>query len=113
MRYAYCQYALGHYEDVFPLTEPVIHDNPIYSLPYVVEAMAYTAEKKYAHARQRYLDSLKYFPNQEAAVAGLAHVHFLMGDTGGALEVLAATAKLSFPPESRKRFDALKAFYAQ
>ncbi|MGD0697144.1 MAG: hypothetical protein ABSB82_20185 [Terriglobia bacterium] len=113
MRYSYCHYALGQYAQVFPLTEQVIRENPMYPLPYIVEAMAYTAEKKYAHAMQRYLDALKYSPDQEACVVGLAHVHYLMGDPGGALEVLNATAKISFPPEARKRFDDLKAFYAQ
>jgi len=113
MRYSYCHYALGQYAEIFPLTEQVIRENPIYAVPYVLEAMTYTAQKKYAHAEQRYLDTLKYFPNQETAVAGLAHVHYLMGDPGGALAVLDATAKVNFPPQARKHFDDLKAFYAQ
>jgi hypothetical protein len=53
------------------------------------------------------------FPSQQAAVEGLAHVHFLRGDTASALEVLDQTAKFPFSPEARKRFAALKALYAQ
>lgn len=113
MRYSYLHYALGQYSEVFPLTQAVIQYNPGYSLPYIVEGMTYTAQKKYAHAEQQYREALRYDPTLEDAVAGLAHVHYLMGDVGGALEVLDATSKLSFPPEARKHFNDLKVLYAQ
>ena len=113
LRFAYCHYFLGQYEQVFPLTEQLIRNNRAYTAPYVLEAATLMAQKKLAAAERRYLDVLQMFPVQQAAVEGLAHVHFLMGDRGSALDVLNETAKFPFPPEARKRFDALKAFYAQ
>ncbi len=113
LRFAYCHYFLGQYDQVFPLTEQLIQENRFLGPPYVLEGMTYIAQKKYARAKQRFLDLLQMFPVQEAAVEGLAHAHFLMGDPGSTLEVLNATEKFPFSPEARKRFDALKAFYAR
>jgi tetratricopeptide (TPR) repeat protein len=113
LRLAYCHYFLGEYEQVFPLTGPLIRNNHYLASPLVLEGMTYMAEKKYAQAERKFLEVLQVFPNQQAAVEGLAHVHYLMGDPGNALEVLNDTAKFSFTPEARKRFDALKAFYGQ
>ena len=113
MRLAYCHYLLGQYDQVYPLTAGVIQAHRYFAAPYVLEGMTYMAQKKYAQARQRFLDVLQLFPSQEAAVEGLAHAHFLMGDAANALRVLNETQKFPFPPEARKRFDDLKIFYAQ
>lgn len=113
MRLAYCHYFLGQYDQVYPMTAGVIQANRYFAAPYVLEGMTYMAQKKYAQARQRFLDVLQLFPSQQAAVEGLAHAHFLMGNTANALQVLNETQKFPFPPEARKRFDALKTFYAQ
>jgi Flp pilus assembly protein TadD len=95
------------------LTGRLIQNNRYLASPFVLEGISYMAEKKYAQAERRFLAVLQVFPTQQAAVEGLAHVHYLMGDSGSALEVLNDTAKFSFPPQARKRFDALKAFYGQ
>ena len=113
MRFAYCYYFLGEYDRVIPLTEEVIRNNRNFAAPYILEAMTYTAQKKYIQAEQVYLAVLQVFPSQETAVEGLAHVHYLKGFPETAEKVLAETAKFPFPPQARKRFDALKAFYAQ
>ena len=113
LRFAYCRYFLGQYDQVFPLTGQLIQDSRFNPAPYVLEGMTYMAQKKFARAKQRFLDVLQFLPVQQAAVEGLAHVHFLMGDSGGALEVLNQTQQFPFPPEARQRFNALKAFYAQ
>lgn len=113
LRFAYCHYFLGQYDQVFPLTGQVIGDSRLNPAPYVLEGMTYMAQKKFAQAKQRFLDVLQFLPVQQAAVEGLAHAHFLMGDSGGALEVLNQTQNFSFPPEARQRFNALKAFYVQ
>lgn len=113
MRFATCYYYLGQYDKVYPMTESVIEANRFLAAPYVLEGAAYVSQKRYAQARQRFLDVLQLFPSQEAAVEGLAHAHFLMGNTAAALQVLNETQKFPFPPEARKRFDDLKIFYAQ
>jgi tetratricopeptide (TPR) repeat protein len=113
MRLAYCHYFLGEYDRVILLTEEVIRNNRNFAAAYVLEAMTYTAQKNFARAEQIYLAVLQVFPSQEAAVEGLAHVHYLKGFPGTAEKVLDETAKFPFPPEARKRFDALKAYYAQ
>jgi tetratricopeptide (TPR) repeat protein len=113
MRLAYCHYFLGEYDRVIPLTEEIIHNNRNFAAPYVLEAMTYTAQKKFVQAEQIYLAVLQAFPSQEAAVEGLAHVHYLKGFPENAEKVLDETAKFPFPPEAMKRFNALKAFYAQ
>jgi hypothetical protein len=112
LRFAYCHYFLGQYDQVFPLTGQVIQDSRSNPAPYVLEGMTYMAEKEFARAEQRFLDVLQFSPVQQAAVEGLAHAHFLMGDSVGALGVINQTQKFPFPPEARRRFNALKAFYA-
>lgn len=113
LRFAYCHYFLGQYAQVFPLTEQLIQDSRYNPAPYVLEGLTYLAQKKFAQAEQRFLNVLQFQPVQQAAVEGLAQAHFLMGDSGGALEVLNQTQKFPFTPEARQRFNALKAFYAQ
>ena len=112
LRFAYCHYFLGQYDQVFPLTGQVIRDSGYNPVPYVLEGMTYMSQKEFARAEQRFLDVLQFAPVQQAAVEGLAHTHFLMGDPVGALEVLNQAQKFPFPPEARQRFNALKAFYA-
>ena len=113
VRFASCHYFLGQYDQVFPLTEQVIREDRFNAAPYVLEGMTYMAQKKYARAKQRFLEVLQFLPAQESAVEGLAHAYFLMGEPRGAVEVLNETQKFPFSPEARRRFDALKAFYAQ
>ena len=106
-------YFLAEYDKVIPLTQQMIKENRVYAAAYVLQGLAYTAQKKYPEAQRTFLQVLQMFPSQQAAVEGLAHVHFLMGDTAGALDVLNQTAKFPFSPEARTRFTALKALYAQ
>jgi tetratricopeptide (TPR) repeat protein len=112
-RLAVCYYYLAEYDKVIPLAEHMIKENRVYASAYVLQGLTYTAQRKYPEAQRTFLEVLQMFPSQQAAVEGLAHVHFLRGDTAGALEVLDQTAKFPFPPEARKRFAALKALYAQ
>jgi len=112
-RLAACYYFLAEYDKVIPLTQRMIKENRFYAAAYVLQGFTYTAQKKYPEAQRTFLEVLQMFPSQQAAVEGLAHVHFLRGDIAGALEVLDQTAKFPFPPEARKRFADLKALYAQ
>jgi len=112
-RLAACYYFLAEYDRVIPLTQGMIKENRFYAAAYVLQGFTYTAQKKYPEAQRTFLEVLQMFPSQQAAVEGLAHVHFLRGDIAGALEVLDQTAKFPFPPEARKRFADLKALYAQ
>jgi tetratricopeptide (TPR) repeat protein len=112
-RLAACYYYLAEYDKVIPLTQRMIKENRVYASAYVLQGFTYTAQKKYPEAQRTFLEVLQMFPSQQAAVEGLAHVHFLRGDTASALEVLDQTAKFPFSPEARKRFAALKALYAQ
>ncbi len=111
--FAACYYFLAQYDKVIPLTERMIRENRFYAAPYVLQGMAYTAQKNYPEAERSFREVLRMFPSQQAAVEGLAHVYFLAGNRAGALEVLNETAKYPFPPGVRKRFEALKALYAQ
>jgi tetratricopeptide (TPR) repeat protein len=113
LRLALSHYFLGHYDQVVLLTEQIIHGNPSFGTPYVLEAMTYVAEKRYAQAERRFRAVLRFAPTDVGAVEGLAHVRYLMGDPGGALQVLDQTSKFEFDPEARKRFEMLKEFYAQ
>ncbi len=113
IRFAYCYFFLAEYDRVIPLTQQLIRENRFYAPPYVLQGMTYTAQKKYPEAERCFLDVLQIFPNRPDAVEGLAHVYFLTGNTTRALAVLNETAKYRFSPEARKRFEALKAFYAQ
>jgi tetratricopeptide (TPR) repeat protein len=113
VRFAYCHYFLGEYDQALPMAEELIQNNPNFASPYMLEAMTYTAQRNYARAEQIYLAVLQVFPSQETAVEGLAHIHYLLGHADTALRVLDETKKFPFSPQSRKRFEDLKAFYAQ
>jgi len=113
LRCALAQFFLGQYEQVIPLTRELIRNNRVYADPYVLQGNTFLALKNYTDAERSFLAVLQAFPTQEGAVEGLAHVHFLTGDTKRALDVLEQTARYPFPPEARKRFASLKALYAQ
>ncbi len=106
-------YFQARYDMVTPLTQQMIRQNPMYAAPYILQGYAYTAQKRFAEAERTFLDVLRIFPTQHLAVEGLAHLYFLGGNKEGALDILDQTAKFPFPPESRQRFEALKALYAQ
>jgi len=112
-RLAAAYYFLGQHEKVIPLTQQMIRENRMYRSAYVLQGYGYMAQKKYPEAQRTFLQVLQIFPTQQSAVEGLAHVHFLMGNTTAALDVLGQTSRFPFPPEARKRFEALKALYAQ
>lgn len=111
--FAVCHFSLGQYDETLAITHRLISRDRYYAAPYIIEGMAYVAQKKYADGAHTYLDVLQIFPNQQAAVEGLAQVYFLMGETGRALDVLNDTSKYPFTPEARKRFESLKVLYAQ
>jgi tetratricopeptide (TPR) repeat protein len=113
MRFAYCRLFLGQYREVIPLAGELIRLNPGYPKPYVVEGLAEVGLRRYNDAEQSLLRALQILPTQADAVEGLAHVYFLMGSTDRAVAVLNTTARYSFPPEARARFQALKALYEQ
>ncbi len=112
-RFAVCYLYLGQYDQVFSLTQRLIRQNRSYAAPYVLQGMAYLAQKKYSEAERSFLDVVQMFPSHQAAVEGLAHVYFLAGDRARAVKVLNETVKYPFPAAARKRFEALKALYAQ
>ena len=112
-QFALCSFFLGQYDKVVATTLRLIRQNPAYAAPYVLQGLAYTAEKKYAEAQQSFLGVLQIFPNHQAAVEGLARAYYLGGNRQQALTVLDQTAKFSFPPPVRQRFEALKGLYAQ
>jgi tetratricopeptide (TPR) repeat protein len=113
MRCALAQFFLGQFEQVIPLTRELIHNNRYYAAPYVLQGNTFLALKNYPEAERSFLEVLQILPSQEDAVEGLAHAHFLSGDTRQALAVLDETARHPFPPEARKRFASLKALYAE
>ena len=106
-------YFLGQYDKVVGTTLRLIRQNPAYAAPYVLQGLAYTAEKKYPEAQQSFLGVLQIFPNNQAAVEGLARAYYLGGDRQRALAVLDETANFPFPPPARERFEALKGLYEQ
>ena len=112
-QFALCSYFLGQYNKVVAATLRLIRQNPSYAAPYVLQGLAYTAEKKYPEAQQTFLAVLQIFPNHQAAVEGLARAYYLGGDRQQALAVLDETAKFPFPPPVRGRFEALKGLYDQ
>lgn len=112
-QFALCRYFLGQYDSVIATTLRLIRQNPSYAAPYVLQGLAYTAEKKYPEAQQTYLAVLQIFPNHQAAVEGLARAYYLGGNRQQALAVLEDTAKFSFPTPARERFEALKGLYDQ
>jgi Flp pilus assembly protein TadD len=111
--YAWCHYDVGDYEQALARTRRLIRKNPYFAAPYTLQGHAYVAEKNYEQAKQSYLTVLQMFPNDAAAVEGLAHVYYLSGNAAGAEEVLRQTGKYSFPAEARRRFEDLKRLYAQ
>jgi len=113
MRCAWALFFLGQYEQVIPLTRELIQNNRFYVAPYVLQGNTFLALKNYPQAERSFLEVLQVFPSQAEAVEGLAHAHFLAGDTRQALAVLDETARFPFPAEARKRFLLLKALYGQ
>jgi tetratricopeptide (TPR) repeat protein len=112
-RLAVSYYSLAQYERAIPLTQQMIRENRMFAAAYVLQGYCYMAQKRFTEAQRTFLDVLQLFPTQQAAVEGLAHTHFVAGNTAAALDVLAQTDRFPFPPEARKRFAALKALYAQ
>lgn len=112
-QYAFCGYFLGQYDNVVATTLRLIRQNPAYAAPYVLQGLAYTAERKYPEAQQSFLAVLQLFPNNQAAVENLARAYYLAGDRQRALGLLDQTAQYSFPVAARQRFQALKGLYEQ
>jgi tetratricopeptide (TPR) repeat protein len=112
-QFALCRFFLGQYDKVLAATVRLIRQNPSYAAPYVLQGLAYTAEKKYPEAQQSCLGVLQIFPNNQAAVETLARAYYLGGDRRRALAVLDETVRFPFPPPIRQRFEALKGLYDQ
>jgi tetratricopeptide (TPR) repeat protein len=112
-QYALCAYFLGQYDKVVATTLRLIRENPAYAAPYVLQGLAYTAQKRYPEAQQSFLAVLQIFPNNQAAVENLVRAYYLGGERQRALAVLDDTAKFSFPPPVRLRFQELKGLYDQ
>ncbi len=112
-RFALCHFYLGHHDQVLDMTGHLIAQNRDFAAPYVLRGASLTAEKRYPEAERTLLSVLQIHPTNQAAVEGLAHVYFLMGQRGRAVAVLDQTAKFPFPLDARKRFEALKGLYAQ
>jgi tetratricopeptide (TPR) repeat protein len=112
-QFTLCSYFLGQYDQVIAATLRLNRQNPSYAAPYVLQGLAYIAEKKYQEAEQSFLAVLQIFPSHQSAVEGLARAYFLAGDRQRALSTLDETAKYPFPPLARQRFEALKGLYGQ
>jgi tetratricopeptide (TPR) repeat protein len=112
-QFALCQYFLGQYDKVVATTRYLNRLDPSYAAPYILQGLAYTAEKKYPEAQQSFRTVLEVFPNNQAAVEGLARAYYLGGNRQQALAVLEETAKYPYPPLLRQRFEALKGLYDQ
>jgi tetratricopeptide (TPR) repeat protein len=112
-QFSLCAYFLGQYDKVVATTLRLIRQNPSYAAPYVLQGLAYTAEKKYPEAQQSFLAVLQIFPNNQAAVENLARAYYLGGDRQRAIAVLDETSKFPFAPPERQRFEALKGLYDQ
>lgn len=111
-RLAVAHFLLGRFDKVHPLTQTLMRENRAYAAPYVLEGYTLMAENQFAPAAKVFLEVLRMFPSQQAAVEGLAHSLYLGGNHPAALSVLDQTAKFRFPPEVRRRFEALKGLYA-
>ena len=61
-QFALCSYFLGQYDKVVATTLRLIRENPSYAAPYVLQGLAYTAEKKYPEAQQSFLPCFRFFP---------------------------------------------------
>jgi tetratricopeptide (TPR) repeat protein len=112
-QFALCSFFLGQYDKVGATTLRLIRQNPSYAAPYVLQGLAYTAEKRYPEAQQSFIAVLQIFPSNQAAVEGLARAYYLAGDRQQARAVLDETVKFPFPPPIRQRFEALKGLYDQ
>lgn len=112
-QFALCSYFLARYADVEQATQRLIQQYPYHVGSYVLQGLAYTAQRKFPEAEQSYSDALRFQPNSQVAVEGVAHAYFLDGERGRALAILDETATRPFSPEARKRFEALKGLYAQ
>ncbi len=112
-RFTLCHFLMGEYQPVIASTEELIRQNPAYAAPYVLQGLSYTAMKNYPAAERSFLAVLEQFPVNQAAVEGLAHAYFLEGNRTRARQALSETVKFPFPPEARKRFDALRELYGQ
>jgi tetratricopeptide (TPR) repeat protein len=112
-RFAACVFYLGRYDEALRLTDQVIGQNRFYVPPYILRGDVLIAQRKYSEAQQAFLDALHIFPNDQAAVEGLAHAYYLGGNRQQALTVLNETSKLPFSAEAQKRFEALKGLYGQ
>lgn len=112
-RFALCYFYLGQYDKLVSASERLIERNRSFAAPYVLQGLAYTALGKHAEAEWSFLAVLQMFPNNQAAVEGLAHDYFLAGQRARALAVLNATSNYRFPPEVTARFTILKRLYAQ
>lgn len=110
-RLAVCHYLLGEYGQVHPLTQALLHDNPAYAAPQVLEGYTLLAEKRPDEASKVFLEVLRMYPSQQSAVEGLAHAQYLSGNRASALSVLDQTSRYPFAPEARRRFEALKGLY--
>lgn len=113
MRLTYARYFLGQYPQVITGARQIIQQNPGYPKSYVLAGLAETGLRRYSDAERDFLQALQILPTQADAVEGLAHVYFLSGDANRAVAVLDATAHYSFSPAERRRFEELKALYAQ
>jgi tetratricopeptide (TPR) repeat protein len=112
-QFALCSFFLGQHDKVVATTLRLIRQNPSYAAPYVLQGLAYTAEKRYPEAQQSFIAVLQIFPNNQAAVEGLARAYYLAGERQQARAVLDETVKFPFPPPIRQRFEALKGLYDQ
>jgi tetratricopeptide (TPR) repeat protein len=112
-RFVLCNYLLDRYDRVIAESKRLIRQNPAYAAPYVLQGRAYIGERKYPEAEQSFQAVLQIFPDNQAAVEGLAHAYFLAGERGRALAVLNETSRFHFSPDARKRFEALKGLYGQ
>jgi tetratricopeptide (TPR) repeat protein len=111
--FALCSSFLGQYDKVVATTLRLIRQNPSYAAPYILQGIAYTAEKRYPEAEQSFLAVLQIFPDNQSAVEGLARAFYLAGDRQRALTVLEETGKFPFSAPARERFEALKGLYDQ
>jgi tetratricopeptide (TPR) repeat protein len=112
-QFSLCDYFLGRYDKVVATTMRLVRQNPSYAAPYVLQGLAYTAEKKYPEAQQSFLAVLQIFPTNQVAVENLARAYYLGGDRQHGLQVLGQTSGFQFDAAARKRFDDLKGLYGQ
>ncbi len=111
--FAFCTMSLGQYDQTVSRTQEIIRRNPTYVAPHILQGEAYLAEKKYPEAQRAFLNVLQMFPDNQAAVEGLAHAYYLAGDRALAVALLNETARFGFSADARKRFEALKALYGE